>query len=137
MVTEECQRTVIPIPNMGGGGGSYSAPARPAPAQQPLAPGAHRIDDPDQPIEGQIIDYVWGNDSDDAARKCRAIAANAGARYVGVKATSRGGKKYECHVQTNHPEPEPGYNSGTIPRYDNRGVDPKTTDDRIRDPNGR
>ena len=87
------------------GGARYAAPAsQPA---QPLAPGIHRIDNPDQPIEGQIIDYVWGDTLNEAEAKCRQIAAQTGTTFDRVRRTSQRGQKWECHVLSNHPEPEP------------------------------
>ena len=125
-VMEECSRpVVVPLPAGGGGGGGYSAPA---PAQRPLAPGPSRIDDPDRPINGQIIDYVWGGTIAEAERNCRTIAAQAGLTFKEVRRTSQKGKKWECHVLSNHPETEPSYGQ--------QKPNP-ATDDRIRDPNGR
>ncbi|MBD2034500.1 hypothetical protein H6F86_31075 [Phormidium sp. FACHB-592] len=69
--------------------------------RQPL-----RIDDPDQPIESQIIDYVWGNNATEAEQNCKRLAAQAGLRYVKVRRTSQKGKRWECHVD-NHPETTP------------------------------
>lgn len=88
------------------GGGAVGTRAASQPAE-PIAPGAHRIDDPDQPIENVLLDYVWGDTEVEAARRCRELAASAGVRYNSVKRTSRTGSKWECNIQSNHPEPEP------------------------------
>lgn len=113
---EECDRGFVPLPAQPGAG-SYSAPAS-APAN--TAPGYARplrIDDPDQLIQSQIIDYVWGIDGIEAERRCRQLAAKAGLRFVAVRQTSRGGNRYECHVDT-HPEATviPGVNDDRVPQ---------------------
>ncbi|MBD2019251.1 hypothetical protein H6F43_03520 [Leptolyngbya sp. FACHB-36] len=100
----QCARIVVPA-----GGGSVVRPAaQPAQPQRPIAPGAgiHRIDDPDKPIQSQIIDYVWGDTLNEAEAKCRQIAAETGTTFSQVRRTSQKGKKWECHVLSNHPEPE-------------------------------
>jgi hypothetical protein len=64
------------------------------------------IDNPDRPIENQMLDYVWGDNEVEAAANCRAMAAKDSLRYNFVRRTSQKGKKWECHVLINHPEPE-------------------------------
>ena len=92
----------------GGAGTIQPTPAQPAQGYngQPLAPGIHRIDDPDQPIEGYTIDYVWADTPEIAERKCKDIAAAAGLSFNGVRRTSRNGSRWECNVLSNYPEPE-------------------------------
>lgn len=72
--------------------------------QRRRSPAPSRIDNPDQPIQNQIIDYVWGDSQDEAERKCRQIATRLGVKFNKVRRTSQQGKKWECHVLSNHPE---------------------------------
>ena len=65
------------------------------------------IDNPDRPIENQMLDYVWGDNEAEAAANCKAMAAQSGLSYNFVRRTSQKGKKWECHILINHPEPEP------------------------------
>lgn len=105
-----------PVP-VGGGSGGYSNPAtKPVEPIAPAIPNEARIDDPDQPTEDQMIDYVWGDNADEAERNCRRIAENAGLNYQKVTKSSqrRGAKRYECWVSVNHPE------STNIPYSDQR-----------------
>ena len=68
------------------------------------SPAPSKIDNPDKPIQNQIIDYVWGDSQDEAERKCRQIATRSGVKFNKVRRTSQQGKKWECHVLSNHPE---------------------------------
>lgn len=73
--------------------------------RQQYTPPATRIDDPEEPIENSMLDYVWGDNANEAATRCRNIAARYGLTYLKVKRTSQRGRKWECHVLYNHPEP--------------------------------
>ncbi len=98
----------------GGAAGAGAAAGNQGPIYAP--PPQQNIDDPDQPITDQMIDYVWGDDLEDAAQNCKRLAENAGLTYKGVKRTSQrsGGKRYECWVSNNHPE------STNVPYSDRR-----------------
>lgn len=76
----------------------------PVPSRSRFPRGEQRIDDPDRPIDQQMIDYVWGDSREEAEENCRRLAANAGVSYNFVRRTRQRGKKWECHVMGNHPE---------------------------------
>jgi hypothetical protein len=102
-----------PIP-VGGGGGGYDAPVRPAPARQQPARQQRTtrqtrqqyqrphpmLRDPDARIETDR-DYVWAFDDQDAASKCRWMAKNRGGEYSHIeggtgRANKAGKKRYTC-----------------------------------------
>jgi hypothetical protein len=63
-----------------------------------------RIDDPDQPIETTMVDYVWGTDDADARRNCRDLLSRQGMKFDRVRRNSRNSKRYQCWGWSNHPE---------------------------------
>jgi hypothetical protein len=109
LLTLGCEPSELrPVPAFPiGGGGSYSAPARPAkpqPTTKPLVPDRHEmLDDPEAQTEDREED-IFANSLAEAQEKCRRkaewLSLNGGGvtQYLGVRHIK--GKLYKCQLRS-------------------------------------
>ncbi|UBF30070.1 hypothetical protein K9N68_38445 (plasmid) [Kovacikia minuta CCNUW1] len=101
--------TETSAPAVGGAGGAAAAGGAAGgavyQAEQPRqTPTPMRIDDPDQPNESVMVDYVWGETQNEADRNCQSLLAQYGMKFDKARRNSTRGKRWQCWGWSNHPE---------------------------------